>query len=181
MKRLLPILALLILLTVSCAQMTGCQPPPRFDLAFSTPKGEPVYIERVVYDDAFSGVCGMLTCCWKRARKINVLAPPYPAVPKKIFVRWFNYKQQKYYEGTAILHEDTEKKLRRLRKVNLSNHKLTTGVMPDGQIVVWISNGMSEKSGTWIEVARAQGHVAEGDPAAYSTHTEDMRKRGEIP
>ena len=181
MKRQTPFFTTLVLLTVFCAQMTGCQPPPQYDLAFSTPKDEPVYFERVVYDDAFSGVCGMLTCCWKRARKINVLAPPYPAVPKKIFVRWFNYKQQQYYEATVTLPDNGEKIMRSLRKPEYGPHILTTGVKPDGLVVIWFSNGLSEKSGTWIEVARAQGHVAEGDPELRRNSTRGFRERGMIP
>lgn len=57
---------------------------------------------------------------------------------------------------------------------------LTTGVLPSGEAVVWVSNGLDERVGTWVEVARAQGHAAKGDPNRHKAQTEEMRERGEI-
>ncbi|MDA8139734.1 MAG: DUF2931 family protein [Desulfobacteraceae bacterium] len=184
MKKQRAFIVLLAILCLCSLVVAGCSKPsspPRFDIAFATPEGEPVFIEKAVYDDAWIGHCGIMMCCWKEVGKINVLAPPFPPVPSKVRIRWFNYKQQKYYEATVHLPQDSKKIMRSLPNPDKDNLIITTGVQPDGQVVVWFSDGLSEHSGTWIEVGRTQGQEVPGDPAEYSTHTEDMRKRGEIP
>ncbi len=173
----------LLVMFLACAliSMGGCQailPAPKYSVAFSTPRNEPVFIEEVVYDGAWHGRCGVLLCCWKEARKKNVISPR--PVPRIISIRWFNYRQQKFYEATVDLPASTAATLRRLPKPEFGSYKLTTGVQPDGIVVVWVSNGSDERTGTWIEVARDQGHQAEGNPGDYKSQTEDMRQRGEI-
>lgn len=170
-----------IYLTGMLLSLTACQailPAPKFDIAFATPNNEPVWIENLAYDDAHIGSAGIMFCCWNEAGKIMITASR--PVPKKIFIRWFNYKQQKFYEATALLPENTKATLRSLPKPEYGNPILTVGVLPDGVAVVWVSNDLSELTGTWIEVARVQGHQAEGNPYKYKNTTEDMRERGEI-
>ncbi|MDA8137797.1 MAG: DUF2931 family protein [Desulfobacteraceae bacterium] len=164
--------------------LTGCplfSKPIRFDVAWATPQGEPVYIEDSVYDDSWRFSSGILSCCWKKASKIAVLAPPFPPVPHKVRIRWFNYKQQKYYEATVPLPQDSKKIMLSLPNPDKDNLIITTGVQPDGQAVVWFSDGLSEHSGTWIEVGRAQAKEVPGDPNDHKAQTEEMRELGEIP
>lgn len=159
----------------------GCQavlPSPKFDVAFSTPKNEPVYIEDAVYDDAWIGHGGIMLCCWKDAGRINVIGDR--PVPKMVFIRWFNYKQQKYYEATVLLPENLKSIMWKLPEPRFGGRILTTGVLPNGEVVVWASNGLDERMGTWVEVARTKGHVATGDPHNHRSQTEEMKERGEI-
>lgn len=181
MIRNIRLILIALLLNGMMLSITACQtilPAPKFNIAFATPENEPVWIENLAYDGAHVGSAGIMFCCWKKAGKTMIIAPR--PVPKTIFIRWFNYKQQKFYEATVPLPENTEATLRSLPQKKDSTYKITTGVLPDGRVVVWVSNGLSERTGTWIEVARIQGHQAEGNPYKYKNTTEDMRARGEI-
>lgn len=181
MIRYIRLILIALIMTGMLLSTAACQailPAPRFDLAFSTPENEPVFIEEATYDDTWIGRGGIMFCCWERAGAVNVISPR--PVPKKIFIRWFNYKQQKFYEATAFLPENTEATMRRLPKPRFGDAIITTGVLPNGEVVVWVSNGLSERTGTWVEVARVQGHQAEGNPGDYKSQTEEMRERGEI-
>lgn len=169
------ILASMLLTTAACQAILPAQ---KFDIAFSTPENEPVFIEEAIYDDTWVGRGGIMFCCWERAGAVNIITPR--PVPKKIFIRWFNYKQQKFYEATVHLPENTEATLRSLPKPEYGNPLLTVGVLPVGLMVVWLSNDLSELTGTWVEVARVQGHQAKGNPSKYKNTTEEMRERGEI-
>ena len=169
------LLAATLFLTTSCGFSFL---PIKYDVGFSAHKENPVYIEKVIYDDTWYSSGGILSLDWKEVGKIMVISPR--PVPKKIFIRWFNYKQQWFYEATVPLPENTEATLRGLPKPEYGNPILTIGVLPDGGVVIWVGNSLSERTGTWIEVARVQGHQAEGNPYKYKNTTEDMRARGEI-
>jgi hypothetical protein len=95
-------------------------------------------------------------------------------------VRWFNYKQQRFYEATVPLQEDAQVIMRRLPKSDYGDLMIVTGVLPNGQAVVWVTNGHAPKFGTWVEVGRVQGRRAEGDPDRYRNTTAEMRERREI-
>ncbi|OEU54080.1 MAG: hypothetical protein BA871_09870 [Desulfuromonadales bacterium C00003096] len=109
-----------------------------------------------------------------------VLAPPYPPFPHEIFVRWFNYRQQRFYEATVPLKEDALQIYRDLPKPRFGRRLIVTGVLPDGQAVVWAASDHAPKFGPWVEVGRVQGRRAEGDPDQYRNTTAEMRERGEI-
>lgn len=165
--------------------ITGCsgggfrQGPP-FDLGYTAPKEEPVFIEDVRFDGVPVDYPGILSFDWKRVGQLTVLAPPYPPFPHQIFVRWFNYKQQRFYEATVQLQEDAQVIMRRLPKSDYGDLMIVTGVLPDGQAVVWVTNGHAPKFGTWVEVGRIQGRQVEGDPDTHRNTTAEMRERGEI-
>ena len=104
-------------------------------------------------------------------------------VPKKLFLRWFNYRQQKFYEATVNLPDKTEQILKQLKKTKPEHGFLgiVAGVKGDGEAVVWATNGSSAKYNTWIEVARQMGREVPGDADNYEPHIKYMRERGEIP
>ena len=175
-------LGLLALFTlVGCSGLNFRQGPP-FDLGYTAPLGEPVYIEQIRLGKFYSippGILG-LDQGWERVGKLIVLAPPYPPFPHEVFVRWFNYKQQRFYEATVPLQEDAQVIMRRLPKSDYGDLMIVTGVLPNGQAVVWVTNGHAPKFGTWVEVGRVQGRRAEGDPDRYRNTTAEMRERREI-
>ncbi len=161
----------------------GCVPlipQEKFDIGFSAPKSDPVYIEKIIYDNSWAMSAGILSLDWKEVGKIIVPAPPYPPVPQKIFIRWFDYKQQVFYETTVDIPREAAKVVASVPKPQFGSRIITTGVLPNGQAVVWVSNSLRDSTGTWIELARAQGSQVEGDVENYRAQTEEMRQLGEI-
>jgi hypothetical protein len=141
-----------------------------------------VYIEQIRLGKFYSippGILG-LDQGWERVGKLIVLAPPYPPFPQEIFVRWFNYKQQQFYEATVPLKEDALLVFRDLPQPEYGRRLIVTGVLPDGQAVVWVTNAKVARFGTWIEAGRVQGRQTEGDVEDYRPQIESMRKRGRI-
>ncbi len=180
--RFLFAIGLLALFTLAgCSGFNFRQGTP-FDLGYTAPLGEPVYIEQVRIDKFYSIAPGILGINqdWQRVDGLIVLAPPYPPFPSEVFVRWFNYKQQRFYEATVPLKEDTPRIYRDLPKIGYGRKLLIIGVLPDGQAVVWVANAKVARFGTWIEVGRVQGQQAERDPDQRRNTTAEMRERGEI-
>lgn len=175
----MPLCLLGLLLFAGCSGF-GLHQSPSFDLGYTAPKEEPVFIEDVRLDGVHVDYPGILSFDWKRVGQLTVLAPPYPPFPQEIFVRWFNYMQQRFYEATVPLREDASDVMRHLPESDYGGLLLVTGVLPDGQAVVWVANAHAPKFGTWVEVGRVQGRRAEGDPDRYRNTTAEMRERGEI-
>jgi hypothetical protein len=176
------VLALCLLglfLFAGCAGVGFRQGPP-FDLGYTAPKEEPVFIEDVRLDGVHVDYPGILSFDWQRVGQLTVLAPPYPPFPHQIFVRWFNYKQQRFYEATVPLREDALQVYRELPKPLYGRRLIVTGVLPDGQAMVWVASDHAPKFGPWVEVGRVQGRQAEGDPDQHRNTTAEMRERGEI-
>lgn len=179
-NRLIFALCLVGLLTLTgCSGFNLRQGPP-FNLGYTAPKEEPVFIEDVRFEGVHVDYPGILSLDWKRVGQLTILAPPHPPFPKIIFVRWFNYKQQRFYEATVPLQEEALDLMRNLPKSDYGGLLIVTGVLPDGQAVVWVANAHAPKFGTWVEVGRVQGRQAEGDPDRYRNSTAGMRKRGRI-
>lgn len=170
---------------VTVVLLTGCtttllSKSMLYDISYCSADNEPVFIEKVKYDqtEVFGG--GIVMGYWKRTSGSILLYPP-PSVPKEIYIYWFNYRQQVFYEATVPLKKNAEEIMRKLPIHEYGEVRyLTTGVLPDGKSVVWVSNGTWSKDSIWIEVGRAQGKRAAGDPASRKNTTEEMRKRGEI-
>jgi hypothetical protein len=180
MNRFVFALCLLGLFTfVGCSSFGFRQGPP-FNLGYTAPKEEPVFIENVRFDDVPVDYPGILSFDWKRVGQLTVLAPPYPPFPNEVFVRWFNYKQQRFYEATVPLKENAFQIYRDLPKPQYGRKLIVTGVLPDGQAVVWVANAKVARFGTWIEVGRMQGRQVEGDPDQHRNTTAEMREHGEI-
>ncbi len=179
-NRFLLALYLLGLFLVAGCSGVGFRLGPPFNLGYTAPKEEPVYIEDVRLDGMPVMPGGILGQDWQRVSGLVVLAPPYPPFPHQIFVRWFNYKQQRFYEATVSLREDASDVMRHLPKSDYGGLLLVTGVLPDGQAMVWVANAHAPKFGSWIEVGRVQGRQVEGDVENYRPQIESMRKRGRI-
>ncbi len=171
---LLLILFIVSFITVSCSNKD-----PEYTVSYCTADKEPVWIERVKFDDYPMKSGGMLLNGWKQALGLIELFPP-PPVPKQIYIYWFNYRQQVFYEATIPLQKDAAKIMKALPKPDYGRYVLTTGVLPDGSAVVWVGNSLSSLTGTWTEVGHAKGHLAKGDPASRKNTTEEMRQKGEI-
>jgi hypothetical protein len=179
-KRFVLALYLLGLFLIAGCSGVGFRQGPPFDLGYTAPKEEPVFIEDVQFDGVPVDYPGILSFDWKRVGQLTVLAPPYPPFPQEIFVRWFNYKQQRFYEATVPLKEDALQIYRDLPKPQYGRRLIVTGVLPDGQAVVWVASDHAPKFGPWVEVGRVQGRRAEGDPDQHRNTTAEMRERGEI-
>ncbi len=173
---------LLGLFTLAGCSSVGFRQGTPFNLGYTAPLGEPVYIEQVRIGKFYSippGILG-LGLGWERVGKLIVLAPPYPPFPQEIFVRWFNYKQQRFYEAAVPLKEDTLQVYRDLSEPEYGRRLIVTGVLPNGQAVVWAANSKVARFGTWVEVGRVKGQQVEGDVENYRPQIESMRRRGRI-
>jgi len=180
--RFLLALCFLSLFLIAGCSGVGFRHGPPFNLGYTASLGEPVYIEQIRLGKFYSippGILG-LDQGWERVGKLIVLAPPYPPFPQEIFVRWFNYKQQRFYEATVPLREDALLVFRDLPQPEYGRRLIVTGVLPNGQAVVWVTNTKVARFGTWVEVGRIQGRQAEGNPDQYRNSTAGMRKRGRI-
>lgn len=170
---------------VTVVLFSGCatallSEPMMYTITYCSADKEPVWIEKVKFDEYWVEPAGILMGNWKLARKAVILFPP-PPVPKEIYVYWFNYKQQVFYEATVPLKKNAAEQMQKLPIHESGEVRyLTTGVLPDGKAVVWVSNGDWAKDSIWIEVGRAQGKRAAGDPTSRKNTTEEMRQRGEI-
>ena len=173
-------LCLLGLFLIAGCSGAGLRQGPPFDLGYTAPKEEPVFIEDVRLDGLPVMPGGILGQDWQKVSGLIVLAPPYPPFPQEIFVRWFNYKQQRFYEATVPLKEDALQIYRDLPKPQYGRRLIVTGVLPDGQAVVWVASDHAPKFGPWVEVGRVQGRQAEGDVENYRPQIDSMRKRGRI-
>ena len=151
----------------------------RYTISYCSADNEPVWIEKVNFDQYPVKSGGGMMGGWKMAMGSIVLFPP-PPVPKQIYIYWFNYRQQVFYEATVPLQENAEEIMYSLPKPRFGGPLLVTGVLPDGTAVVWVANGSNANFSVWIEVGRTKGHLAEGDPASRKNTTEEMRQRGEI-
>ncbi len=172
--------ALLITPLFSLAGCTSFKAQERFDIGYTHNREDPVFIEKVIFDKSFYDAPGIISLDWKEVGKITVPAPPFPPVPQKIFIRWFDYKQQVFYETTVKIPIEAAKVVTDLPKPRFGSRIITTGVLPNGEAVVWVSNSLRASIGTWIELARAQGRQVEGDVENYRPQIEEMRQLGEI-
>jgi len=176
---------LAVLLTaalLSACAGTSLRQPMMYDITYCSADKEPVYIEKVKFDQYYVLAAGIVMGYWQRAQKSTALFPP-PPVPKQVYIYWFNYRQQVFYEATVPLLENASEIMRNLPPPPYGGRGrpyLTTGVLPDGTAVVWVSNGDWAKDSTWIEVGRAKGRLAAGNPDNHRNTTEGMRQRGEI-
>ncbi len=173
-RKLLPVLLMIGMCLIACSKQD-----PNYTISYCSADKEPVWIEKVKYDNYPIKSGGMVLGNWQVAAGLIALFPP-PPVPKKIYIYWFNYRQQVFYEATVPLQPNAADIMENLPTPDISRPVLTTGVLPDGSAVVWVSNSLSADYGSWIEVGRAKGRLAEGDVNNYRLQTEDMRQRGEI-
>jgi hypothetical protein len=115
------------------------------------------------------------------------------APPRRVFVRWFNFNQQRYYE--AVLDDaDLPWKIWRAEwtmrfKTRFHSHydwTLTMALREDGVMEVWLM-GFDEKligepNTRFAEfLGSAHGREAPGDPAKYKNNTRRAREEGRVP
>ena len=181
MKKLAHRIIAAVVIAIILNACTGLGKPyiERYDISYCSVDNEPVWIEKVLFDHYPVKSGGGMMGGWMMAGGYILLFPP-PPVPKEIYIYWFNYRQQVFYEATVPLKKDAAKTMSSLPKPRFGGPVLVIGVKPDGTAVVWVTNGGDARFSTWIEVGRAKGHLAKGDPANYKNTTEGMRKRGEI-
>ena len=173
-RMLLPVLLMIGMCLVSCSKKE-----PNYTISYCSADHEPVWIEKVRYDKGNVLEGGMVLGNWQVAASIISLFPP-PPVPKTIYIYWFNYRQQVFYEATVPLQPDAADIMENLEPPKYGRYVLTTGVLPDGSAVVWVSNSLSAQTGRWIEVGRAKGRLAEGDAQDFHDQTVSLRRRGKI-
>ncbi len=177
MKRLISLILLVVMLS-ACSSLEKTH-SEKYTISYCSTGDEPVWIEKVKFDDYPVKSGGGLIGGWKRAMGMISLFPT-PSVPKQVYIYWFNYRQQVFYEVTVPIQKNAAEIMYNLPQLKFSANFLVTGVKPDGTAVVWVTNGSNAKFSTWVEVGRAQGTLAPGDPESRRNSTESLRRRGKL-
>ena len=170
---------LLVFVCAAIVLMSCSKKEPSYTISYCSADNEPVWVEKVKYDNYPIKEGGGMMGGWKQAMGLIALFPP-PPIPKKIYIYWFNYRQQVFYEATVSLQPDAADIMENLPTPDISRPVLTTGVLPDGSAVVWVSNSLSADYGSWIEVGRAKGRLAQGNVQDFHDQTVSLRRRGKI-
>ena len=123
-----------------------------FTVGLSTPSGNHIYVERVVFDNEWWAAGGDINCCWEQAGSATGIFDK--RMPRVARVRWHQLKEGMSYEATVQLDEDLARQARKMpgytrisdgRKFK-DSPTLVVGMRPDGQVVVWLTNARSENN-----------------------------------
>ena len=159
MRRLLSALCLVLLSAACRAEWTA-----EYNIGYSTPSGNDIWIRRVVFDDRWSLPGGGLSCCWE---ELNAGAGVFDhPLPRVVEVEWLDESERRIYEARVELAEDLARRAGRLRGVQVisSGRKrepavyLIIGFREGGEVVVWLSNaphGYNMRGRVLEEVGRA--------------------------
>ncbi len=186
-----PKAALVILLSL----LVACSSEPReYDFAVSVaggPKGWPVWVEDITYDDTWSSPGGTLGGGFDHDPPGGAIAilGPKPA-PSTVHARWFSYRTQTFYEVTFSLPDDLDDKLRQwYREYPLDdyNHTLIVGFSGKGEALAWWKAFCStcdyDRSHDFHTplIENVQAEVVEGDPSGYRLQTQELIDEGSMP
>jgi len=124
----------------------------------------------IEFDNKWSAVGGIMTCCWEWATGTQSVYDIPP--PKSVYVKWLDYDPRVYYEATVMLSDklyDLATNLppyyREGETVN-SHPYLIIGFGENGEVVVWISNSTRDgniKGRVLHEVGRGQATIIQPD------------------
>ena len=144
-------LSLVLLATVAVAK---CQTEDSryFTIGLSTTAGNHIYVERVVFDDAWWAAGGDLSGDWQQAGSFTGIHDR--DMPRKARVRWRLEDTGVTYEANVRLAEDLERQARNLPEYSrISDGRkfkdgiyLIIGMRPKGGVIVWLSNAPSENN-----------------------------------
>jgi hypothetical protein len=169
-----------MMLSACAATRLALGPSIKYTISYCSADKEPVNIDKVKYDQRWVKSGGMILGYWKHTSGDILLFPP-PPIPKQIYIHWFNYRQQVFYEATVPLKDNAAEIMQQLPPHPWEGDPyLTAGVLPDGSAVVWVSNGNWVKYSLWVEVGRAKGRRVAGDVENFRAQTEYLKRRGDI-
>ncbi|RFA29411.1 hypothetical protein CAI21_10145 [Alkalilimnicola ehrlichii] len=122
-----------------------------FRVSLSTPRGNDILVEEVVFDDTWRTLGARIDCCWGGIGGVRGITD-HP-IPQTVFVRWRQIDEEIVYEGTVELPGDLAQQVRKLPEyTRVSDGRkgrgtyFVIGMEADGQITVWLSNARSENN-----------------------------------
>lgn len=175
--------------------MAACSSEPReYDFGVSVaggPKGWPVWVEDITFDDTWSSPGGSLRGGFDHDPPGGAIAilGPKPA-PSTVHARWFSFRTQTFYEVTFSLPGDLDDKLRQwYRDYPNENyrHHLVVGFSGKGEAMAWWSAfcticGYDRSHDFHRPLAEdVAAEVVEGDPTWYEDITYQHVREGTIP
>ncbi|WP_181919367.1 DUF2931 family protein [Alkalilimnicola ehrlichii] len=120
-----------------------------FEVSISTPQGNDILVDRLVFDDSWSTLGGRINCCWGGIGGTRGISD-HP-IPQTVFVRWRQIDEEIVYEGTVELPGDLAQQVRKLPEITwISDGRkgrstyFVIGMEADGRITVWLSNALSD-------------------------------------
>ena len=160
------ILALLALLP-ACSILGIGSRHVDYRAGFTTIDGNEIFVRAAHFDDMWGGPVGFVSCCWSDVgRGVHPLNRP---LPRKVYLRWHQTKEEVVYEATLSLPKDIDRQARQMPEYELisSGRKdkqihLVFGMKPDGQVEAWLTNARSDRNRTGRVrhvLAQAQGTV----------------------
>ncbi len=183
---------LIILLSFLAA---ACSSEPReYDFAVSVaggPKGWPVWVEDITFDDTWSARGGSLRGGYDHMPPGGAIVGISPkSAPSTVHARWFSYRTQTFYEVTFSLPGDLDDKLRQWYRdypFDDYNHTLIVGFSGKGEALAWWKAFCStcdyDRSHDFhMPLAEdVAAEVVEGDPGRYNVRTREYVEEGIIP
>ncbi|MGE4578105.1 MAG: DUF2931 family protein [Desulfuromonadales bacterium] len=122
-----------------------------FTVGLSTPSGNHIYVERVVFDNEWWAAGGDINCCWEQAGSATGIFDK--RMPRVARVRWHQLKEGMSYEATVHLDGDLARQTKRLPEftwisdsVKDKGRYLIIGMEPNGNVTVWLSNAPHENN-----------------------------------
>lgn len=175
--------------------VTACSSEPRqYNFAVSVaggPKGWPVWVEDITFDDTWSAHGGTLGGGYDQIPPGGSIVgiSPKPA-PSTVHARWFSYRTQMFHEVTFSLPDDLDDKLRQWYQdypLDDYSHTLIVGFSGKGEALAWweafcdtCGYDRSNDFSTPL-IDNVQAEVVEGDPSGYRLQTQELIDEGSMP
>ncbi len=158
--------AITVLLLVLAAAGCRAEWTAEYNIGYSTPSGNDIWIRRVVFDDSWVLPGGGLSCCWE---ELNAGAGVFDhPLPRVVEVEWLDESEKRIYEARVELAPDLAQRAGRLKGVRVISSGrqrdpavyLIIGFREGGGVVVWLSNAPYKYnvSGRTLEVV-GEGHA----------------------
>lgn len=136
-----------LILSISLLIGSCHQQPQLFNylVGFSTPSGNEIWVQKVIFDDTWTTPVGNLACCWEESTKSNHIYKR--KLPRKLFIRWLDESTQQVFSATIQLIEKLPELANHLPyytwDVDGKRDKdifIIIGMRENGEVTVWLSN-----------------------------------------
>lgn len=187
-----------VLLALALLPLTACSSSSsqwdggiddQWDLAFrwsikvAAPQHYEVWVDKFFVESLSENIgwrapIGTVGCCWKSPNGGTV---EWQTMPEVFIFEWFSFAEQQRYrsffklddpEGLFEKMQEPAPHMWRGEEVNMPRYNLVLGLVPGGQVVVWIMN----QAETAIEVGRYQSQKIDTPPNSYQNWIDDYQR-----
>jgi len=181
------LVAVLTIFVSACSVTAAQKEEVTWYFSLATPKHYDVWVEHLEFE--LSGVrhwyhpAGSMSCCWKGPYGPSGVSGYMEPFPNFVAIQWFSFAEQKFYQRLIEIPATWKKRMLEPARVVTSRSvrmeprdTLTFGLVPGGQIVVWMMNQV----GNEIELARFQANEMDRNPEIYRANTREyLKEHGE--